>query len=125
MAIGVAYLHNRKPPIYHGDISSVRVVATKVYWLLTFCAHQKNVVLASSGRALLCGFGFGSTTTKPRTFDAGRGTTAYMAPETMLHDDGPRSKETDIWALGCLIWFVSTRFATTSVTCPRPGGGHS
>ncbi|KAG8905095.1 hypothetical protein FRB99_000696 [Tulasnella sp. 403] len=87
-ARGLGYLHSLDPPVCHGDIKPANV-------------------LISAGTAMLCDFGLakvmegrpsGMTTS---TFNQ-CGTLAYESPELLL-SKACRSKESDVWAWGCLL----------------------
>ncbi|KAG8905280.1 hypothetical protein FRB99_000297 [Tulasnella sp. 403] len=85
---GLQYLHSHSPPISHGDIKLA------------------NVLISTTGRAMLCDFGLSKTEEEGRsgltTSDFQHaGTLRYQSPE-LLEDNTLRSLESDIWAWGCL-----------------------
>ncbi|KAG8908757.1 hypothetical protein FRB99_002995 [Tulasnella sp. 403] len=93
-AKGLEYLHTRMPPICHGDIKSL------------------NVLIDSSGHAMLCDFGLTkatdtSTAATPRNDG---GTIRYWSPE-LFDDDSYPTLNTDIWAWGCLLLEIITGLA--------------
>ncbi|KAG8925340.1 hypothetical protein FRC02_009733 [Tulasnella sp. 418] len=90
---GLEYLHTI--PVTHGDLKG------------------ENVLVDASGRASLCDFGMsqfideashisGLTTTNAYLGGSDR----YMCPE-LFHDE-PKTRATDIWALGCLVVQILT-----------------
>ncbi|KAG6825891.1 hypothetical protein H0H92_001972 [Tricholoma furcatifolium] len=84
VALGVQYLHERS--IVHGDLKSA------------------NILVSDSGRALIGDFGLASI------LPSSGGTVMYQAPE-IFEEEGYNTKETDIYALGCLGYeiFVGNR----------------
>lgn len=59
MALGLEYLHNREPPICHGDLKSVSVVISRMlvtHSLLSILA-QLNILVNSANRAVITDFG--------------------------------------------------------------------
>ncbi|KAG6826079.1 hypothetical protein H0H92_001187 [Tricholoma furcatifolium] len=80
-AQGVEYLHERS--IVHGDIKGA------------------NIVVNDSGRALICDFGLASI------LPSSGGTVMYKAPE-IFKQESFNTKETDIYAFGCLAYEAFT-----------------
>ncbi|KAF9440384.1 kinase-like protein, partial [Macrolepiota fuliginosa MF-IS2] len=93
VACGLEYLHDKH--IVHGDLKG------------------ENILVNSAGRACLADFGlasiqadeiFSSRITTTATFGC---TYRWAAPE--LHNDDPRlTKESDIWAMGCVFFEIFT-----------------
>ncbi|KAG6807745.1 hypothetical protein H0H92_006493 [Tricholoma furcatifolium] len=79
--LGVKYLHERF--VVHGDLKGA------------------NILVDDSGRALIADFGLASI------LPSVGGTTMYMAPE-LFGEGAFNTKETDIFALGCLIFEIFT-----------------
>ncbi|XP_042902460.1 bone morphogenetic protein receptor type-2 isoform X2 [Parasteatoda tepidariorum] len=115
VACGLAHLHSeikkgdkRKPCIVHRDLTS------------------RNILVKSDGTCMLCDFGFaiqitGSTyihngveVKAEETSLADVGTLRYMAPEILegavnLRDCESSLKQTDVYALGLVMWEIATR----------------
>ncbi|KAG8903765.1 hypothetical protein FRB99_002792 [Tulasnella sp. 403] len=93
-AKGLQYLHNRDPPICHGDIKAL------------------NVLITDGQRAALCDFGLAKTMESmpsgltTSTFNQG-GSLPYESPELLL-GKSMRSPESDVWAWGCLLQEIFT-----------------
>lgn len=107
---GLAYLHERG--VVHSDIKSVRDI-----WLLNQIAlyaniNQDNVLVSSSGDALICDFGCSRMITASQSLakvSSGlKGTPRYQAYE-LLSEGGFKgyTKEADVWAFGMTV-YVST-----------------
>ncbi|KAG6808087.1 hypothetical protein H0H92_005423 [Tricholoma furcatifolium] len=79
VALGLGYLHERS--IVHGDLKGV------------------NILVNESGRALIADFGLASI------LPSSGGTLMYMAPE-ILDPEAYNTKETDIYAFGCVAYEV-------------------
>ncbi|CAL1263730.1 unnamed protein product [Larinioides sclopetarius] len=112
---GLAYLHSEfkkgdkfKPCIVHRDVSS------------------RNILMKDDGQCMLCDFGFaiqisgstyvlnGEEVKAEETSLAEVGTLRYMAPEILegavnLRDCESSLKQTDVYALGLVMWEVSSR----------------
>ncbi|KAG6916775.1 hypothetical protein DXG01_005357 [Tephrocybe rancida] len=94
VASGLMYLHNNA--IIHGDLKS------------------PNVLIDNSGRARLADFGISSVldasiavwTSQPRDVSKG-GTLRWRAPE-VLQAKATNSKESDVYAWGCVAWEIFT-----------------
>ncbi|KAG8919215.1 hypothetical protein FRC01_001412, partial [Tulasnella sp. 417] len=89
VASGLAYLHSRNPPIVHGDIK------------------PGNILIGSDGVARLVDFGLSiilddAVSRGLRTSNGCGHTLLYADP--VLLDDVPRTIETDLWALGWIIY---------------------
>ncbi|KAG8905283.1 hypothetical protein FRB99_000300 [Tulasnella sp. 403] len=93
-AEGLQYLHNRRPPVCHGDIKSL------------------NILVNNEGRALICDFGLArSMETMPTgmttsTFNQS-GSIAYQSPELILGTSN-RNIKTDMWAWACMAQEIFT-----------------
>lgn len=89
---GIAYLHNRKPPIIHQDIKPANILinddgryAITDFGISAQSGHQYNDLFEES-----CG-----------------GTMAYMAPERFLEEAQPNAAS-DVWALGATFYEMIT-----------------
>ncbi|KAG8905736.1 hypothetical protein FRB99_008373 [Tulasnella sp. 403] len=93
-AKGLHYLHNINPPVCHGDIKAL------------------NVLITDEPRAVLCDFGLAKTMEEmpsgltTSTFNQA-GSLPYESPE-LVHGTSQRSRETDVWAWGCLLQEIFT-----------------
>ncbi|KAF9509418.1 hypothetical protein BS47DRAFT_1396928 [Hydnum rufescens UP504] len=93
VASGLRYLHERNPPIVHGDLKAA------------------NVVVAMDGRAALCDFGLSVILDSgPTGFTSSiiGGTLRFLAPEQLSDDQGSRSPPSDVYAFGCLYAEIMT-----------------
>ncbi|KAG8929368.1 hypothetical protein FRC01_004444 [Tulasnella sp. 417] len=142
VARGVEYLHSQNPPICHGDLKSVGVVAITV-----------NVLVNSKCRALITDFGSARRLADAETEQVGNErqpaprleatfcaatntitltgneyTLRWAAPE-LLKDEAPTVK-IDIWALGWIAYEVMTNaipfedVAKESIVIKRVTQGH-
>jgi len=86
VAAGLRYLHERVPPIIHGDLKGA------------------NILVGEDGRAALCDFGLSMVldgrTTGFTSSNVG-GTLRFMAPEQFSDDLGGRSVHSDIYSYAC------------------------
>ncbi|KAG6328810.1 hypothetical protein ID866_10278 [Astraeus odoratus] len=82
IANGIEYLHNHKPPIYHGDLKG------------------DNVLISDDGRALLTGFYFSyaAASSFGMTGSIHGGTFNWMCPEAF--NDLSITPQRDVWAFG-------------------------
>lgn len=89
---GIAYLHERKPPIIHQDIKPA------------------NILINDDGRYAITDFGI-SAQSGHRNNDLFEGnscgTVAYMAPERFAEDAQPNAAS-DVWALGATFYEIIT-----------------
>ncbi|KAG8929695.1 hypothetical protein FRC01_003917 [Tulasnella sp. 417] len=93
---GLAYLHGRSPPIWHGDLKAGNVLINA----------QRKAVLADFGVSKPMEVGpTGLTTSKVL-----KGTLRYSSPELLDDDEEGASCDlpSDIWALGCLALEILT-----------------
>ncbi|KAF8343112.1 kinase-like domain-containing protein [Cantharellus anzutake] len=86
MADGLRYLHERVPPMIHGDVK------------------PHNVLISDNGNAQLCDFGLSRViselTITGQTTSTGIGYTArYSAPEVIVEE--VKTTESDVYAFGC------------------------
>ncbi|KAG8917836.1 hypothetical protein FRC01_002178 [Tulasnella sp. 417] len=93
VASGLAYLHSRNPSIVHGDIK------------------PENILIGADGVARLVDFGLSiilddTLSRGLRTSNGCRHTLLYADP--VLLDDVPRTIDTDLWALGWIIYELVT-----------------
>ncbi|MDR0796499.1 MAG: serine/threonine protein kinase [Tannerella sp.] len=90
VASGLAYLHNREPPVIHQDIK------------------PDNILLDSSDSFVITDFGI-SAKVRNTLQSAGSkaGTMTYMAPERFSTDYQP-IKASDVWALGASLFELMT-----------------
>ncbi|KXN83208.1 Serine/threonine-protein kinase TAO1-A [Leucoagaricus sp. SymC.cos] len=95
---GLQYLH--KFDIVHADLKA------------------KNVLVSEAQRALLADFGISrvAMTVPTTTANFGVGTAHWMAPELFLEDTPTRTRESDIWAFGCVCYEVK-KFLPLVKTC--------
>ncbi|KAG8917002.1 hypothetical protein FRC01_002725 [Tulasnella sp. 417] len=92
------YLHNRSPPVYHGDLNPSNVIVNE----------DLNVVIGCFGQAAAC-----SESEDPSdlaTSDPLYGTTRYWSPEFLLEDQPKRTFAKDVWAWGCTAFEESAHF---------------
>ncbi|PAV14648.1 WD40 domain containing protein [Pyrrhoderma noxium] len=95
VAKGLAYLHDKE--IVHSDIKT------------------DNVLISSSGTAMICDFGMTRVITSSKSFQtftsSNKGTARYLAYELVaLSDRYPSStKASDVWAFGMTIYELLTR----------------
>jgi len=93
VALGLQYLHERVPPIVHGDLKG------------------ENILVRDDGRAALCDFGLSMVldgcATGFTTSGVG-GTLRYMALEQLTDDEGGRSVQGDIYSYGCTYGEIMT-----------------
>lgn len=113
---GIAYLHNRTPPICHGDLKSLNILVNSNYHAIitdfgsarTICdtnsAKVKNTSPLDSGpespRVELAGSGTSITVTGPAW------TLRWAAPE-LLNAETP-DLASDVWAFAWICWEVMT-----------------
>ncbi|XP_078601587.1 uncharacterized protein LOC144876309 [Branchiostoma floridae x Branchiostoma japonicum] len=92
-ALGMNYLHNRKPAVLHLDLKSM------------------NVLLDSQLRAKIADFGFSKlrhdADVKASQSGHLRGTPAWMAPE--LINQGNITTKVDVYSFGMILWEMLTR----------------
>ncbi|KAJ3571101.1 hypothetical protein NP233_g3972 [Leucocoprinus birnbaumii] len=90
VATGLQYLHNSG--VIHGDLKG------------------ENVLISNEGRRLITDFGTThiTTATAAATTSKFPTTLRYAAPEVVLND-GPPTRERDIWAFGCVCYETISR----------------
>ncbi|KAG8900065.1 hypothetical protein FRB99_006275, partial [Tulasnella sp. 403] len=93
-ARGLEYLHNRVPPVCHGNIKGPKILVD------------------DSGRAMLCGFGLARSTDALQTALATTGfnmnvTVRWGSPE-LFTPGVKKTTESDVWAFGCLCFEILT-----------------
>lgn len=111
VAVGLEYLHTHDPVIVHGDLKGA------------------NILISDDGRALLCDFGLAEiraaaseTNFAFRSSASAKGTYRWMAFEFTSHYDAQLTRESDIWAFGCvLVEVLSGRVPFHEIT-PAPKG---
>jgi calcium-dependent protein kinase len=84
VAKGISYLH--KQDIIHGDIK------------------PSNILINEKDEIKICDFGLSTKTKNKEKVNGAKGTLNYLAPECIF----PYDEKVDIWALGVLIYFIST-----------------
>ncbi|KAF8602616.1 kinase-like protein [Ceratobasidium sp. AG-I] len=102
----VSYLHSCDPPIVHGDLKSEN-------FLLRF---NYQVQLSDFGLAKIPQDSTGSRFSS----DGGMGTIRWMGPELFSLGIPTRSLSSDIWALGCTLYEISTSLVPYG-ECPNVG----
>lgn len=92
VALGLEYLHTRSPAIVHGDLKGA------------------NILISEDGQALICDFGLAAmeaaaaeTSFMFLSGTSAKGTYRWMAHEIVLYDDARLTRESDIWAFGCVL----------------------
>lgn len=92
MALGLDYLHSHRPVVVHGDLKGA------------------NILISDDGRALLCDFGLAAVEaavaeTSPvlLPWTTAKGTYRWMAHELVIYDDAQLTRESDVWAFGCVL----------------------
>ncbi|KAE9384827.1 kinase-like protein, partial [Gymnopus androsaceus JB14] len=90
---GLEYLHSRNPPVVHGDLKG------------------GNILVSDLGQCRLADFGLAGMmsalqTLSSSTADGTRGSIRWMAPE--LFTTSKPSTVTDMYALGCTIYEITT-----------------
>ncbi|KIO32423.1 glycoside hydrolase family 16 protein, partial [Tulasnella calospora MUT 4182] len=89
VASGIQYLHNREPPICHGDLKSL------------------NVLINSKNEAVITDFGSAlGASGETITLTAAQWTLRWAAPELLTGSDPDLAS--DIWAFGWICWEVMT-----------------
>ncbi|KAG9047172.1 hypothetical protein FS837_002864 [Tulasnella sp. UAMH 9824] len=98
VASGLAYLHNRVPPVVHGDMK------------------PDNVLINDTGHAVIMDFGLSAVMEDDPTLctslataslrDAGN--TRWMAPELLMEEGCTRSPSTDVYSFGCVALQIYT-----------------
>ncbi|KIO32424.1 hypothetical protein M407DRAFT_66802 [Tulasnella calospora MUT 4182] len=90
---GIKYLHDREPPICHGDLKSLNVlINSKNEAIITDFGSARPVEVAASGATI--------------TLTSSKWTLRWAAPELLAGDlPDPAS---DIWAFGWICWEVMT-----------------
>lgn len=94
VASGIAYLHDRKPPIIHQDIKPA------------------NILINDDGRYAITDFGISAQPGHSHNdlFEENScGTIAYMAPERFSEDSLPNAAS-DVWALGATFYEMVTGY---------------
>ena len=95
IAQGLSYLHEHKPPIYHGDIKSL------------------NVLLTDGNQAKLGDFGLATVKveTSSRTYSQSsnkpKGSLLWMAPE-LFKMNAKRGEKTDIYSFAVVLWELAS-----------------
>lgn len=86
-------VHSHRPVVVHGD-----------------SAKQANILISDDGRALLCDFGLAAVEaavaeTSPvlLPWTTAKGTYRWMAHELVIYDDAQLTRESDVWAFGCVL----------------------
>ncbi|KAL4074449.1 kinase-like domain-containing protein [Scleroderma yunnanense] len=96
IAKGLEYIHNLKPPVYHGDLKS------------------DNVLVDVQGHARLTDFGRAFASDSRRILDSsaiGRPITPfqYLAPELSTQDENVHcTSYSDMWSFGCVLYEMVT-----------------
>lgn len=90
---GLTYLHGCTPEVVHGDLKGA------------------NILISDSHDVYLCDFGFASMLAEEegslsRQSSSAKGTWRWMAPELFTVDDARHTKESDVWAFGCVVFEV-------------------
>jgi len=108
VAEGLEYLHNSNPSIVHGDL------------------RGDNILISSTGEACIGDFGLSQKITLENAEEPNStiwqraGNARYMAPEILdakIYEEGPRTTQTDVFALGRVMYQLLTMdkpFANTT-----------
>jgi serine/threonine protein kinase len=110
IAQGLAYLHNLKPAIVHGDLKGVG--PTRCHILLKSDLFQVNILITPSFRASLADFGLATVKDSkaiPLTATSSireAGTLRWQAPELFSEDQSVTTTRTDVYAFGCVCYEV-------------------
>jgi len=99
------YLHSRSPPIVHGDLKACNIMA------------ETTPGATSFHRLKLLDFGLARVLTR-NALPLG-GTPLWMAPEVVLHPDGPPHERADIFSLGRVAFFTLTGIVALEGTSRR------
>ncbi|KAH7344868.1 kinase-like domain-containing protein [Rhizoctonia solani] len=112
-AAGLSYIH--KLSVVHGDLKDVGKCAENWLGLLLESLNvQVNVVVEQPGKARVCDFGsahiLGCTNCiagPPDVFDS-LVTQRYLSPEIRRSGNCQTTKQSDVWALGCVLLEAQT-----------------
>ncbi|MFA6301705.1 MAG: protein kinase [Legionella sp.] len=96
MIKGLAFLHSHQ--ITHGDFKSANVLLTSTYQV-KIADYGLSTVSSSTQRA----------STKQRGSEVHAGTFVYRAPELIKNEKLKPNQESDIYALGVVLWEIVTR----------------
>jgi serine/threonine protein kinase len=107
VADGLVYLHDQK--VVHGDINDVR--ASCNMFCLKLTKPQTNILISDEEHAQLADFGLAiiseQTEAHMTQTSTNAGSVAWMSPEQLDEEHHRRCTADDVYAFGCLGYFVS------------------
>ena len=107
VAEGLCYLHSHN--MVHGDLKGVRG-SFEPRFTTRLTPRQPNILVDDSGRARITDFGLAKVTQSPDTMPSASrhgNTPRWAAPEVL--DEGPHSKEADIFSFAMVMIEVCRR----------------
>ncbi|CAJ1344263.1 unnamed protein product [Effrenium voratum] len=101
VAYAISYIHSFDPPVVHRDLKPDNI-------LLADCSEFSTARVIDFGLACL----------KTEEENMAVGTMVFMAPETFINAKVDLSQQTDIWALGVILTWITTAIVLGSLQHP-------